>query len=475
MGDTAAVQLGLQPLFRSEYEQELESWLRRRFRTVCVAYLFMGATVFLIRMLGVGFADAPGRWWAISITLLWFGISLAINLYFLFYARHAGGASREQLLRAASTMILTLGAVWLCKAVLVEAVSDEKERFLLPLFFWHFIPCLFLPWTPRESLRPIVPLMIAWMVGVLFIEPDIAVASRILKAVLGPGILIPGLGICALRMQYHSERFRSRMVGKHFLSMRQELVKARTIHESLFPSPHDDGFVRFEYSYAPARELGGDYIHLFVSGDGVVHLTVIDVTGHGLAAALTVNRLFGELERIRGEAPQAHPGEVLSLLNRYIHHTMVRHNIFVTALCVSLDPYLGKLHWANAGHPPAFLRGINGAVKSLPATTVLLGALPPDEFAANERTIELSPGDIVITYTDGAFEGRDRLGERLGLDMLRQMVHSQPPPRNWAQFIASAVEKHTAGRPEDDILVAALTFRAPRTRAKRGEPALAVS
>jgi hypothetical protein len=67
---------------------------------------------------------------------------------------------------------------------------------------------------------------------------------------------------------------------------------------------------------------------------------------------------------------------------------MVKHNIFVTAICMTLDPFRGWLHWANAGHPPAYLRGVNGAVTALPATTVLLGALDGREFSADQRTID---------------------------------------------------------------------------------------
>jgi sigma-B regulation protein RsbU (phosphoserine phosphatase) len=230
----------------------------------------------------------------------------------------------------------------------------------------------------------------------------------------------------------------------------------------MFPQPYDDGYVRFEYTYTPMHELGGDFIHLNVTAEGLVHLTLLDVTGHGLPAALTVNRLYGELERIRAESPLAEPGDVLVLLNRYVHLTLAKHTIFGTALCMTIDPYLGKLHWANAGHPPGFLRGANGVVTHLPATTVLLGALNAAEFVPDQKTIELSPGDIIVAYTDGAFEVRDRMGQSMGIERLDQIMHLQPAPRNWPQFIASAVNKHAAGRPEDDILITSLTFKSPR-------------
>ncbi len=461
MPDTAAVNLTHQTLFRSEYELELEDWLRRRFRSVGICYFILAAFLMVLRAFIIGASNqGEGRVAAVVVTGAAGFASLGAIGHFL-WRRGWGHATRPEILRGASTLILILGGISLAKAVVIEQFRPEPEYFLLPLFFWHFIACLFLPWTPRESLRAILPLMIIWALGVLFLQSG-DLLPRFLKVIFGPTILLPGLLLSSLRLRYHGESFRTRMIGKHFLTMRQEFMQARSIHESMFPKPHDDGFVRFDYTYTPMRELGGDYVHLHVGAEGLVHLTLLDVTGHGLAAALTVNRLYGELERIRAESPLADPGDVLSLLNRYINLTMSRHTIFVTAFCITIDPYLGKLHWANAGHPPGYLRGANGAVTTLPATTVLLGALDAAEFTPEQKTMELSPGDIIVLYTDGAFEARDRLGKLLGLPRLDQMMHTQPSPGHWPQFISAAVEKHAAGRTEDDILIAAITFKAFR-------------
>jgi hypothetical protein len=475
MAETAAGQLDANKfLFHSEYEQELESWMRHRFRALCIAYTGVVALVLGFRLIMIAQSDGQ-RSFANLLTIGGGVLSLATIGYFLFRNRDWHSAKREKLLQAVSLMIMLLGCISLLKHLVVIQFTNQTSDFIVPLLFWHLLACLFLPWTPRESLRPVLPLLGLWAVGVLALRHDLSPWQRVLTVAVVPVILVPGLGICAFRLRYHSESFRTRMVGKHFLSMRQEFARARSIHESMFPLPHDDGFVRFDYTYTPMRELGGDYVHLDVSPEGLVHVTLMDVTGHGLPAALTVNRLYGELERIRAESPLAEPGEVLTLLNRYIHLTMVKHNIFVTAVCMTLDPYRGVMHWSNAGHPPAYLRGVNGAVTQLPSTTVLLGALDPREFAADQRTIELSPGDVIVFYTDGTFETRDRLGQSLGLKALQSMMSAQPSPRNWPQYIASAVARHSAGRPEDDILIASLTLKALRPQAAPATQLVAAS
>jgi sigma-B regulation protein RsbU (phosphoserine phosphatase) len=138
-----------------------------------------------------------------------------------------------------------------------------------------------------------------------------------------------------------------------------------------------------------------------------------------------------------------------------------------------LDPYIGELRWANAGHPPAFLRGANGVATELRSTAVLLGALTPDEFTAAQEKIDLTPGDVMILYTDGAFESTDSRGRAFGLDTLRGLVRHQPPPANWPQFIAGLVEKHCGGRAGDDVLVAAVAFDGFRMQTAPAAEALA--
>jgi serine phosphatase RsbU (regulator of sigma subunit) len=230
----------------------------------------------------------------------------------------------------------------------------------------------------------------------------------------------------------------------------------------MFPPPFT-GHISFEYEYLPIHEIGGDYVHVNASADtGNVTLTLLDVAGHGLAAALTVNRLFGELERILAENASACPGEIMALLNRYINLTMARHSLFATGMCMTVEPTTGRLEWVSAGHPPAFVRHTDGSVTDMATTTMLLGVLESDEFESKPRKCTLNPGDVVIAFTDGAFEARDAQGERFGMDRLRETARFDPPPRSWPRFIANAVAKHHAGHAEDDVLIAALTLRSLR-------------
>jgi hypothetical protein len=391
-------------------------------------------------------------------------LQLAAVLYFFRRVRPRI-ETRESALAAASRLILALGGITLLGDLVTRiAVPEVPTAPLSSLAVWHFSACLFLPWTPRESLRPLLPLLIALAAARLFASLVVEGGSPLFalgEAAASPLVLLPGMALSAWRLRRHRRRLGREFVGREFRSLRLELRQARGVHEASFPKPFEEGPIRFDYAYTPARELGGDYLHVSRRPDGGLFLAVIDVTGHGLAAAMTVNRLAGELERIHAERPAAGPGEVLAGLNRYVHLTLAKHSILATAAAVELDPARGIARIANAGHPPILLREPPGRIEAVPAIEPLLGALPPDEFGTEERRIHLAPGSVLLLYTDGAFEARNRAGEELGLDRFRSLLRHHPPPRRWPRFMLSMVEAFEGGVHADDVLVASLSWEGP--------------
>ena len=336
----------------------------------------------------------------------------------------------------------------------------------------HFFACLFLPWTPAESIRPLVPLLIlnaiimvafmthATLTGVGSFKLAFLGAMFIL---LSAFIALPGAAICWWRNSRFRDRLSNRMLRGRYLALRQELTNARTIHESLFPSPHTTGPLRFTYVYEPMRQIGGDYLyaafHTAAEGRKSLSIALIDVTGHGIPAALTVNRLHGELERIFAEHPTIGPGEVLRLLNSYVHLTLATHSVYVTAVCFRVYSESDTLDYASGGHPPAFVRTGDGRVEQLDSTSFVLGACAGADFQPAERSIPFHVGDTLIAYTDGALEARDKNGRFLGVaGMLRIIAGARATPGSGLPgSILSAVESHRYGPTEDDTLIIEVT------------------
>lgn len=475
-------------LFRGEYEREMESWFRRRFLILCGVYAIfelLGFMAFIMlrwaatpqSALRLSEADRAALQQGIEgLTLPATIASTVAHLTILgvfALVRTRRVETRDGLVHEATWMIVLLAGVSLVlesTATLLGATGLFNPAW--SLFFWHVIACLVLPWTARESLRPMIPLMIAYGVAAFLLSRDAGIVivqggdipirwpwlQPALSTLLLPIVLAPGMVICWWRLTRHKRRFGRRMASQGFMEMRRELSQARKIHESLFPRPvkHED--VEFDLLYRPMRELGGDFVQAWTDPLDRFHVVVIDVTGHGLAAAMTVNRLAGELDRIRAENPLISPSAVLAGLNRYIYLTLSKHVIFGTAVAAQLDPHTGRLVVANAGHPAAVLRRRAGAIEARESTAFLLGAIAHTEFEVTEEVTYLQPGDTLILVTDGVVEARDRRGRVFSEGRLREACSRQPPPPRWSEFLATQIDQWSNGVLQDDLLIATIAL-----------------
>jgi len=334
------------------------------------------------------------------------------------------------------------------------------------VFVSHLLASLFIPWTPREAMRPLAPLLVLFAILMLLFGEG-PLTMRVVWVAAAPLIGVPGVAWSAWRANLFRTRFHARVLRRSYREMRRELVDARNIHEDLFPAPITKGAVRMVYRYEPMRQIGGDFLfsHRFPGIDGdptheALSVVMIDVTGHGIPAALTVNRLSGELERLYAEDPDVPPGDVLTALNNYVHYTMATHSVYATALCLRLDPDLDVLEWASGGHPPAFLRSVDGCIDRLDSTAFVLGACHGEDFQHGQQSIPFARGDTLIAYTDGAIEARNNAGRMMGVEGFQKLVASLHPDageeNGWASAILRAVEQHRFGPPEDDTLIVEL-------------------
>ncbi|MFG0293960.1 MAG: PP2C family protein-serine/threonine phosphatase, partial [Phycisphaerales bacterium JB050] len=351
-------------------------------------------------------------------------ILLGTGLYlaaFLRVRKHP--MERDRLLSLVTRLIIYSGSIGIVAAIIAyEALrwtdpviyEQLRERSfavsvgfnsLLGIMMTHFLASLFLPWTPRESLRPILPLAALTLIVTGYYSLDrlwmvpVALAMSLV-------IALPGLLVCWLRNSRFRSRFHFKMVSRRYSEIKDELDAARQIHDAMFPAPISEGPVRMRYSYEPMRQIGGDYLftHRVDTSDGEgrgLLVVLLDVTGHGITAALTVNRLQGEIERQVSMDRSVTPGTVLSGLNDYLHHTLARHSVYATALVIKVDPDAGTVVWASAGHPPGFLCTVDGTIHHLESTTIVLGATRGEHFQSVEEHIPFGRGDTILAYTDG--------------------------------------------------------------------------
>jgi serine phosphatase RsbU (regulator of sigma subunit) len=404
----------------------------------------------------------------------------AIVLYFDAFRRvRRTEMSREALLSLVSRLIIFAGAAGTVCLIIgfesIQWISPPDYRLLEDIGFApqvvrmsligvmlsHFLASLFLPWTPRESLRPIIPLALLNFGVALFYswsEPG-AVGVAVLFSLI---IAVPGLAVCWLRNSRFRSKFHFKMVTRRYGEMKNELDAARQIHDAMFPAAIEDGPVRMRYAYEPMRQIGGDYLFTHrvdtEAGEGRGLLIVLlDVTGHGITAALTVNRLQGEIERQVSMNRAVTPGTVLSGLNDYLHHTLARHSVYATALVVRVDPDAGTAVWASAGHPPGFLCTVDGAIHHLESTTIVLGATRGEHFESVEEQLPFGRGDTLLAYTDGVIEAKNDHGRMLRIEGVEKFLaghcRTGGQDEDVARLLLEYVNGFRAGPAQDDSLI----------------------
>jgi len=472
--------------FHAEFEAERERWLRDRLLWYCGFMTGVGLLSFLPLVFTIFTSESVSDTFTASFVskfLFRGGLAVLFGGAMAYASTRRRDLSRKRVLRILSVCILTIGLVGLfvspALAATINSFGGEggEVRFgqgaswLFLILVTHLAASLFIPWTPNESMRPMTPLLL--IASAMFIFGALMGWSESwFTALLGVALCwivpLPGLLVSWLRHSRHRRRFHLRALSGRYGAMKRELVDARRIHESLFPSQVLDGPVRFAYRYEPMLQLGGDFVFLHPrprqvdgppvsSAESPTSVVLIDVTGHGLAAALTVNRLDGELHRLFAENPAISPGDVIEAINRYIHLTLAEHSVYATAFAARVDPARDELSWANAGHPPGMLRNAAGRIEELISTTFVLGAAAGEDFSACEEKRRFGAGDTLLLYTDGAFEVRNSAGAMFSLDGLRRsLVRSaaiQAGDGALAQRMLDEVDGYRAGAPCDDTLI----------------------
>ncbi len=458
--------------FRRTFHQETDVLLRQRILLFIgvwgglwlISFAMAGAILVMawIESTDTQFADSimqPKNTVIALVSLAWIGV-YAVALFAVLKRR----LSSKQMLHLSMVLIAMDGVA----VVVMRAMGYPMA---LPVFLLsHFVGCVLFPWTIRQSLIPLLSILALSTISLLTIEGR-GVGPVMTLLAFNLLMAIPAIFVSGFKHSQRVQKSTNRFLNQRYGMLRQELAFARQVHESLFPGPVSTGPLRFAYKYEPMRQIGGDYLYArqcqcSKTGSQQLSVVVLDVTGHGIPAALTVNRLHGEIDLQFASCSDIGPGEMLAILNRYINLTLSKHSIYATAICLRVDLDKGVVQWASGGHPPAFILGVDGTMRDLSPTSIVLGAHDEDDFEPNEQEIEFTPGDSMIAYTDGAIEARDNGGKMIRIDGLRQMIASFGADRSngeiqgtWSERILNQVATHREGLPPDDDTLIIEIFR----------------
>jgi phosphoserine phosphatase RsbU/P len=199
----------------------------------------------------------------------------------------------------------------------------------------------------------------------------------------------------------------------------------------------------------PCYEVGGDYYDFIPIGRDRLGIAVADVSGKGIGASLLMASLRAAL---LAEVRSGHsPDQLAARLSDFVHDSSGPSS-FVTFFFAELETGTGELRYVNAGHSPPFILDRAGSARPLETTGLPLGMFAGSKYEA--RTIDLSPGELAVLYTDGIPEGRNSGGELYSENRLIDLVRDDRdlPAEQICRKVLADVQAYACGtQPCDDI------------------------
>jgi sigma-B regulation protein RsbU (phosphoserine phosphatase) len=243
--------------------------------------------------------------------------------------------------------------------------------------------------------------------------------------------------------------------------LEKELQFAKRVQAALLPSqlPKRVKGVDVAASFAPARELGGDFYDFLLPDSNTLIIALGDVSGKGVPAAL-YSVFAGEL--VRGRTfrrrylpERSSPASVLMSINTILHERQLE-EYYCTLCYASFDLKRRSVTLGNSGVPyPVRAHGAD-------ITQIELPGLPLGSFFGatyDEVTLPLAQGDVFVFCSDGVFEAMNSRSEEFGAARLMEVVGRtrELPAQEIVKQVIQAVEEHRAGfPPNDDTTVVAL-------------------
>ena len=245
--------------------------------------------------------------------------------------------------------------------------------------------------------------------------------------------------------------------------IQRELEIARQIQRSFLPSepPRMRG-IDVAGWLETAQSVGGDYYDFIQKGQTDLYVAIADVSGHNVAAALTMANFRSQLRALLRY--EEDPGRILTLLNDLLFEDLVKNDQFISMILARIR--IGeKVDVANAGHRfPVLLQEGKASLESPYESGTVLGALQGEVYRSTP--IVFKTNDWMILYTDGVTETVNPQGERLGIERIQKVARdavlsqkSGGSASGMIETLSLAVENFRSASPvTDDITLVAVRF-----------------
>jgi phosphoserine phosphatase RsbU/P len=220
-----------------------------------------------------------------------------------------------------------------------------------------------------------------------------------------------------------------------------ELAEAASYVRSILPAPMQTPF-QIESLFLPSRQLGGDCFDYFWLNPETLVIYLLDVSGHGLGAALPSVSI---LNLLRSQSLSGvnydEPAEVLAALNRGFQMSQHSDKYFTMWYGV-YHRSTQTLKFASAGHPPALLWSPSNQGQELKTPGFPIGLFPDATYSS--KTCTILPQSTLYLFSDGIYEVHQPDGEIWGLRSLQLLIENNPNhPKSTLSELMQAILRHS--------------------------------
>ncbi len=302
------------------------------------------------------------------------------------------------------------------------------------------------------------------------VDPE-AQRMRGVRAVVVAPLVVRGAVAAALFLDYHDGPRRFSNAEREFVDQAAAAISgalerarlyehehqiATTLQNALLALPADIPGLRFAHRYHSAAEValvGGDFYDVFELDYGLLGVTVGDMSGKGLDAAVMTS-LVKHTVRAHAVETGKTPADIVRMASRVLYmQSHLEH--FATVFFAILDRRDGRIAYCNAGHPAPVILRAGREITELPANSPLIGAFRDMPYADSETFLETD--DVLLLYTDGLVEAR-RDGALFGESRLKELLERcyGLEPEQLVDSVTGAVDEFAGGRLTDDLALLAL-------------------
>ncbi|WP_096156309.1 SpoIIE family protein phosphatase [Bacillus sp. FJAT-45066] len=193
----------------------------------------------------------------------------------------------------------------------------------------------------------------------------------------------------------------------------------------------------------PFKRLNGDF-HNILQGDDVYLVTIADIVGKGIPAAIQTSLLIGAIENVNLQADS--PKILLRNLNKVFTKYSKSEN-FLTLMTLHIDTKTGVVRYASAGHEPAIhYHAKTNTFSEINTKGPAIGFFEDSEF--HEQQLQLEKGDLILLYTDGLIEDKSIPEEDIIMAM-KKAIESVDRTKTAEEMANEILEKITKARSDD--------------------------